>query len=301
MVESGMSGGGDPSDRSWSLCFVTGRPRSGTTVFRSLLASHPLCYSIGEAFNESDIRSFGHYLVHRATHEPSIVLPRRRVASFVDYLDQARAIAARDRPGSRIVVIDIKYDQMHLIHEAWWHLTGPPPLFSLIVKSGWKIIDLRRRDLVRLAVSNLVAMESGVYHSDALKAAPPQAARIRVDPEQLLATIRATERDYRVVSDHFHGYAGYLGLTYEDLFDESGRFAAPLLDRLATFLGIENRFDPQPKLRRILTEDILCYVENADELSAALAAAAPAGSLESDAKQRRQAPPPLAGGGWEEG
>jgi hypothetical protein len=261
--------------KAWEICFVIARPRSGTTVFKELLASHPLCFTLGEAFNEGNPHALSRYLVSRAAHEPEVVLPRRSVPCFLDWLGESCAVAAREKPGARIVVVDLKSDQAHLIHEEWWHVAAPPRLFSLIKEHGWKVIDLRRRDLLALVVSSMVATATRTYHSFDLAEGTRQTARIRVEPRELLSLIRATEAGYRLLSGQFKAYSGHLGLIYEDLFDPSGRFSGATLARLAAFLGVENRFDPAPRLEKLLTGDIFSYVENADEVKAFLAANPP--------------------------
>ena len=70
-----------------------------------------------------------------------------------------------------------------------------------------------------------------------------------------------------MVSDHFAGYERYLEVTYEEMFEGADRiFSSELLARLSTFLGVENRFDPIPRLAKLLVDDPYAYVENVEEI-----------------------------------
>ena len=76
----------------------------------------------------------------------------------------------------------------------------------------------------------------------------------------------ATQNSYRRIAGHFNGYKKYLGVFYEDMFDEDGRFSRSLLECLSDFICVENRFDPKPKLAKLLEKDIFSHIENADEI-----------------------------------
>lgn len=252
------------------ICFVIGRPRSGTTVFKRMLESHPRFLNMGEVFNESNPNCYFRYLQQCREDDPQAFFPSRSIDNFLDYLRWCRERARKKKPSSKWLVLDVKYEQAHLLCQPWWGMTQLPKLFWLIKEKRWHVIDICRKDTIGAFISNQVAMKTGLYHSNGLDADGQQAAKVRIKPEALLNDISAAPKAHRRISQHFQRYGKYLNVNYEDMFD-SGLFSPVLLTRLADFFGVENNFDPEPKLSKILSENVLAHVENADEIRETLA------------------------------
>jgi hypothetical protein len=250
------------------ICFLVGRPRSGTTVFRSMLESHPQVFGLGEIFNEDNPKSYFNFLRKRQAKNPNALLPSKAVENFLAYVRWCRRLSLDRRPASRLIVIDVKYDQAHLLCVPWWGITFLPRLFSLIREQEWRVIDIHRRDLVGMFVSNHVAIQTGVYHSTNPAHGTQEPAKVHVDPDALMRHIASTANAYRRVSEHFYGFDRYLCVAYEEMFEgtDDGSFRPALLDRLSGFLGIENAFERSPKLSRVLAKDPLSYVANAAQI-----------------------------------
>ena len=159
-----------PVQKPLQYCFVIGRPRSGTTVFKDMLNTHPALFSMGEIFNETNERSYFQFLQELIAADPRAALPSQALANFAKYLDWCGELARRRRPATRILVMDVKYDQSHLLCEPWWSVNALPKIFSLIRERGWKVIDIHRRDVAGLVVSNQIAIKTKVYHSTNLDA-----------------------------------------------------------------------------------------------------------------------------------
>jgi len=254
--------------KAGEFCFVIGRPRSGTTVFKDMLKTHPRVYSAGEILNETNPRSYFHFLQQRQAEDPSVILPSNSVANFLKYLDWCREQAHERKPRAKIIVVDVKYDQAHLICDPWWHVGSLPKIFFLIRERGWRVIDIHRSDIVSLVVSNQVAIQTKIYHSSALKPGDRQAAKVHINPERLRRELTTTTNAYQWVGRHFANYKKYLRLEYEDMFDgsASGQFSSSLIERLSDFLGIEDKFDREPKLTKLLAGDTFSHIENASEI-----------------------------------
>jgi hypothetical protein len=257
-------------------CFVIGRPRSGTTVFKDMLKTHPALFSMGEIFNETNERSYFHFLQELIANDRRAALPSQALGNFAKYLDWCAEFARRRKPATRILVMDVKYDQSHLLCESWWSVGALPKIFFLIRERGWKVIDIHRRDIVGLVVSNQIAIKTRVYHSTNLEPGAVQEAKVHIHPQRLERELVATQNSYRRIAAHFGEYKKYLGVFYEDMFDSDGAFAPQLLERLSDFLGMENRFDPKPKLAKLLEKDIFSHIENADEIRSLIDARAEA-------------------------
>jgi hypothetical protein len=260
-------------------CFLIARPRSGTTVFNKMLGTHPKLVCLGEIFNESNDRSYFHFLNQLKSRDPKAVFPSNSAKNFLEYLDFCRSHALEKKQNCKIMILDVKYDQAHLLCEPWWRIGQLPRLLFLIREKKWKVIDLHRRDLVRLCISNQVAIQSKIYHSSALKEGQKQTAKVTINPKQLLRDVEATRTVYKSVMEHFSGRPEYKNITYEKMFDDGGRFSRSMLDDVSAFFGMGNLFDHTPKLQKLLSDDIFAYVENASEVrELAVAASADGGA-----------------------
>jgi hypothetical protein len=259
-----------------NLCFVIGRPRSGTTVFKTMLQTHPEIWSFGEVLNESNPRSYFHFLKRLQVNDRDAVLPSRSVGNFVAYLEWCRKISIDRQPSNKLVVMDVKYDQAHLLCEPWWSINSLPRIFSLMRELGCKVIDVHRRDLVGLIISNRIAIQTKIYHSNKLDPGEGQQARVRIDPERLVREVSATAKAYDKVSRHFRGYPEYMLVEYEEMF-ESEEFSSSLILRVSKFLGVSNQFERKPQLSKLLVDDIFSYIENGDEVREHLARQAAVG------------------------
>ena len=253
-----------------NLCFVIGRPRSGTTVFKGMLQTHSQVWSFGEVLNESNPRSYFHFLKRLQAQNRDSISPSKSISNFMEYLGWCRETALERQPTNRIIVLDFKYDQAHLLCEPWWSLNSLPRIFSLIRELGCKVIDVHRTDLVRLVISNKVAIETKIYHSSKLEPGKGQQAKIHIDPDRLLHEIGATAKAYDKVARHFRSYSDYLQICYEEMFEE-GEFSPALVRRVASFLGVPDEFDRKPQLNKLLGDDVFSYIDNADEVRERLA------------------------------
>lgn len=257
-----------------NLCFVIGRPRSGTTVFKAMLQTHPAIWSFGEVLNENNPRSYFHFLKRLQIDDRNSISPSRSIQNFMKYLVWCRETALEKQPANRVIVLDVKYDQAHLLCEPWWSLNALPRIFSLMREIGCKVIDVHRTDIVRLVISNRVAIETQIYHSNRLEPGEDHEAKVRIDPDRLMREVASTTKAYEKVKRHFRGSANYLQISYEEMF-EQGEFSAMLVARIASFLGLTDEFDRKPQLNKLLADDVFSYVENADEVRERLARGRP--------------------------
>ena len=248
------------------VCFVIARPRSGTTVFDKMLSSHPRVVCLGEIFNQSNERSYFHFLKQLAPVDPDCLFPGNATRNFLKYIEACRNYATAKKHNCKVVVVDVKYDQAHLLCEPWWKIGQLPRLFFLFREQKWRVIDIHRNDVVGLCISNQVAMKTKIYHSNALPEGEKQSAKIRINPNQVLREVRATQEVYQTIEEHFANRREYKKLSYEDMFDTDGNFSAQMIDDVSEFLGVHNYFDRVPRLQKLLSDDVMDHVENAAEL-----------------------------------
>lgn len=258
----------DTAEQGGKFCFVIGLPRSGTTVFKELLQTHPQIFNMGEIFSEPNGRSYFHFLQRQMASDPDVIFPSRSENNFVNYLEWCSEQALRHQPGNKIVIMDVKYDQAHLLADPWRSLGSLPKIFSMMRERSWRVIDIHRNDVLGQVVSNHVAMQTKIYHSTELTEGAKRAAKVRIDPKQLRRELNKAINAYQSMSQHFRDYDGYLMLSYEEMFDadDDGNFSSSITDRLSAFLQVEDKFDRKPKLAKLLTGDVFSHIENDDEI-----------------------------------
>lgn len=242
------------------IVFFMGGVRSGTTVFRRMLASHPRVRDRGEVFNSNNPQGFFKYFRERIAANPDLVFPEHHGKLFLQYV---ASLVPKDADG--IALIDIKYEHLNLISDAWQLPFTNPPMLRLIKRSRLKVIHLRRQHFYSV-VSNLVAVQTGRYHQPASgDAALPEKRPVAVDRNAVLSSMKKRKRAADTVDQAFDD-AQRLAIDYESVFDDEGDFRPEVCARVAEFLGVDNQFERQPALKKVIDEPLSSVITNFDEI-----------------------------------
>lgn len=129
---------------------------------------------------------------------------------------------------------------------------------------GWKLIYLSRRNVLRHALSNMVAEQVGFTFRGVR---PADSAGITVDPEMLLGAMSVREEQREV---EYAALAGvpHVSVCYEDDLLKPERHQATL-DRLSDALGLP-RARARAEVRRITSDDLRTTIANYDEVASAV-------------------------------
>jgi hypothetical protein len=240
--------------------------RSGTTVFCDLLNSHPDIVSFGELLNQDAFHSYFKVLNSSAGRHLGCY-PSTMESGFYTYVADLAA-----RSGRRHSIFDMKFESLHLI-EGNWRMPGVEfKLFEYLQDSGNPVILLERRDLVARYLSREVAERRNQFHSfQASKGG--RLEPFPVDIACLHREVVTVRQQIAWVTERFADYERFLHVAYEDLFEPTARggesqFSVALADRIAGFLGVENRFDIAPQLQKVSKTPLQDYVINHDEVEA---------------------------------
>lgn len=249
-------------------CFVLARVRSGTTVLARMLESHPEVCHFGESLNEDNRNGFFDYLEKRVAENPALCRPSHRVPVFHDYLDHCCAHADDDLS---VGVFDLKYETFHLVYRHWQGAGQVPDILRTLVSKGDSVIHLVRRNHLRRMISEYRANASGVYHL-AGNRQEPGFDGMYIDPPGLLAQCEALDADYLKVQNHFLPRGGFLQVEYERMFEDGdgARFSDRFAADLATFLGVDDRFSRDTRLRRFSRPPLSTLIHNYDAVAEAL-------------------------------
>jgi hypothetical protein len=253
------------ADRTGDLSrvvFFLGGVRSGTTVFRRMLASHPRMRDRGEIFNSHNTMGYFKYVRERVAEQPDLIFPENNAKLFMSYLP---TLIPKDP--NAIALVDIKYEHLTLVPDAWQLPFTNPPMLRLLKRTKCKVIHLRRQHFYSV-MSNLVAVQTGNYHQSATAKKDPNAEMpaITADRAAILAAMKKRKRAADVVDSSFDDQHR-LPLDYESVFDDDGSFKTEVCERVASFLGIDNQFDRQPALRKVIDRPLSAVIGNYDEIA----------------------------------
>lgn len=210
---------------------VYAQGRSGSTLLGDLLASHP------QIVYEDEI------LYHPVRFPRAFVMARRAQHPWSWYAFHVKPY-------------QLSEDQ-HVLDQARW--------LRSMVRLGWRIVHLRRLNLVHQVISNVRAHDGGIYHA---RQRGERLGPIEVNIDQVLQYVRIRAQ-LAQVEEHALVGLPHVAVTYEDdLLPVAARQAA--LNRIFDQLGLV-RTPVSTDLRRLGSDRLEDIISNAVELRAALA------------------------------
>jgi LPS sulfotransferase NodH len=234
---------------------IAGTQRTGTTLVRTSLSSHPRVLCHGEVFKLGKrpyTQPDGYWAYSRRglTHRlRSWLSPQRSAATF---LDELYAETAHDAVGFKLMLS---------------HCLARPYLWALVRGHAPKVILVRRQNVLKTLLSRLAAAASGVYHVSGDKAdAHARPAQVRVDTRSLIGDLQAIDSEPEQWRERL-GDMPYLEIVYEDYI----RSVKSTNDRVLGFLGVET-VDLASDLQKVNVDDLSQLIDNYAEVAAALAA-----------------------------
>jgi hypothetical protein len=166
----------------------------------------------------------------------------------------------------RLVLVDIKYEHLGMLTEAWQLPFTKPVIVKWIEDLPCKVIHLRRRHFSSV-VSNLIAIQTGVYHLGRQESRASSPTGVQLNRSNLIAAISARAKIREFVEQSFPAERMF-SLDYETMFSNDSVFESCVRADFAQFLGIDDDFQPIASLRKVidkpLTEVVANYPEIAD-------------------------------------
>lgn len=238
--------------------FFMGGVRSGTTVFRRMLASHPKILDQGEIFNSHNPHGYFKFLREEILRDPEMVFPENVMKVWEAYLPTISG-------GERIGLIDVKYEHLTLLADPWQHPYTTPPIVRFLKRYKLKVIHLRRQHF-HSVISNMVATQTGNYHhwvKDGDKKAETQV--VTLQRQAVLNAMRSRKRVADML-DNTLPEGCKLTLDYESVFDGEGNFLPEVCEQVSTFLGLPNLFNREPALKKVIDKPLSQVISNFSEI-----------------------------------
>ena len=160
-------------------------------------------------------------------------------ATQMRLLDDYFSLLRKQMPDAHTVILDVKYSHVHNFSGSWWDFSTRPFLLEFARKRGIKILHLVREKVYQTAISNIYALESGVWRARKPEELPT--ATIVVNPKALERRVRHLVRTIQSFDEWLTG-CKHLRITYESL---NGN-ARPALRKLGRFLGLSDEIPHQP-------------------------------------------------------
>lgn len=219
-----------PNPANKFLIFAQGR--SGSTLLTSTLDSHP------EICCDDEI----------------LIVPRLFPRRFIEN-------AARQN-NSRAYGFHVKITQLH----AWQGIHDIAAFLKDMESSGWRIIYLWRKNILRQVVSNIFAEAAGTYHMEG-KHRRPKSISLPLERlgRELDVRTRLLEAEQVAVKDR-----NVFEINYErDL--QSSENQKETFSALQKFIGVTN-VPLSPRLQKMVVSPLSDLVENYDQVSDWIAA-----------------------------
>lgn len=216
--------------------FIFAHYRTGSTLLKSLLNSHPEIKCDGEIFLPFIFQRFKKVLFPNFFIENKLIGCREKNYGFVLRLSQLEHILTR------------------------FH-TRPDRFVENLFENGWKIIHLKRENFFKQALSNIIQIKRGQSHDTFDN--PLRKTHVQIFPQELIRSIRSME-NYSRKEDDIMEKIDHLKIVYEnDLLDSEKHQETS--DKIFSYLGID-KSTVKTNYRKVSSDNIGEYIENFDAL-----------------------------------
>jgi hypothetical protein len=236
--------------------------RSGSTLIRTSLDSHPEIRCLGEVFLPTYKQEHSYYgsLKAQGVSKTGAIFRRRELV--YRHLDQLYG----DYPTTGATGFKVMYDQLS------YRRYGFPMVLSYVRKNDVRVIHLIRENSLNTCISKQFARATRTYHTDASRA---QTA-MPIDIPTLIREIKTVEKGKLRWRSVLTGLA-CLEVSYEDFVNNKHAVSRRLLE----FLDVDSAVHLVSPLKKLLTAPLTESVMNYRELESTLKAAGLARFLDS--------------------
>jgi len=239
---------------------IVGIQRTGTTLVRTTLDSHPEIICLGEVF----IASSGLWVrKERGTMDE---LWQRQDLSYRRYvtgsaLGRLGHIAWRERLVKNY--LDLLYSQEGAVAIGFKfmlnHLRGFPSVLPYIRENKVRVIHVVRENVFDTYLSRITMKARGFAHStrDVV-----QQVRVRIPADSLVGELENIEEANEQWARNFRQNVPFLRVSYEDFVTDR----AAQMDKVAEFLDVDQGIALQSNLKKLNTGRLSDIVENLEEI-----------------------------------
>ncbi len=188
---------------------IFSQSRSGSTLLKDLVGSHPSIHCEGETLELSDGYISNRYLLKICRRIP------------VPYFYFRKIHSQKEIYGFTLFIYHTPYIK-HSVHN--------------LNRLGWKIIYLKRKDIINQAISNILAKRSRYFHNWTEETGP-ESVDFEIKSEEFLSEIK-TRVHWHQKEGIILKYIDYLPVFYENGLEHMN-FWQPTADKVFKFLNLE--------------------------------------------------------------
>lgn len=223
---------------------LIGRQRSGTTVLRRTLATHPRVRDLGEVMHPAHQSGFYRHLNQTLSDDPSKGVHNQ----WFGLLAETLVKLTENDPPDQNYIVDIKYNMAQAFGMSFH---GGQPVNTLLHQLAQRkipIIQLIRRNKLQLLVSERGAMKTNQWELSA-KDSEKKQAEVFISPVTLGLKLQQEMAQDTYFLEQTQSAPGKITLLYEEMFTEDGSFQPDIFARLAQILNIDPEdFNLEPQL-----------------------------------------------------
>jgi hypothetical protein len=229
-----------PSSRDKPKFLLLAGYRSGSTLLADLLNCHPAIFCDGEIFLKFCKPRFSRL-------SAKLLSPHLYIKGCVDFSQSNTWYG-----------FDLKISQLETVHFEPLHGALRQQLSDLH-RDNWRIIYLRRDNLYRQAVSNLLARSRNQWSANG----STKLSLVRIEPRHLLNELIWFEKQ-AILEQHALQHLPHLTVLYECDLRRAGNHQAAA-DKVFRYLGLET-CPVQTSLHRTTAESLADDIQNYDEI-----------------------------------
>lgn len=208
--------------------------RSGSTLLSNLLNSHP------------DINCDGEIL-SRKVFSPSLLIKCRSL------------ISSKKVYGFKLLSYQLRDVQK---------VGNPRSFLENLQNHGYKIIFLRRSNMLRLVLSVMYAEFRNEWHHKQSEGKVKHTTKMNVDVKEMVKRLNESDETYTFESELMDGLS-HIPITYEGDLEDSNAHASTI-KKISDFIGVPYAMPSEPSLVKITPKSLDGFVENVDEIRQAL-------------------------------
>lgn len=196
---------------------VCAAPRTGTTVLQLTLQKDPRFHTYLEVFHDNkgrDRHKFFNFVQSTPRLTSLYLFPtHENMRGLFDSFFRA----LKEEAGRPIFLVDIKYSSMHHFNSIWYDGIAQPNTMVFLKERGARFVHLRRRNLFRQVVSEVVATRTNQFH---VRENGGEISDVDLDPERVEARMREIDTNNDRFAAYLEPYPYAERLFYEDMFDD---------------------------------------------------------------------------------
>ncbi len=245
---------------SSNLIFVTGRQRSGTTVFRRLLAKNGALDADDIFHCTIDRRySFFGFLYNEISRDPSIVYPMQHPSVFHKFISFLESEAA-----GKPIVLDVKYYAYSFLSASYILGDSKSFIVEYMKRRRSHVFHIQRRNRLRSHISEMIALETGAWTA-VTPAELPAKPKVRLDTDKLIGVLHQMVAQNIIATTILRGITELHTFDYEDMFADDGRYSDNVCQAVGRAMGI-SEVDGSPNTIKMNPGPIADLVSNYEEV-----------------------------------